>query len=103
MSEFAAELPSKEDFREAVDTHFQASTPEGVPFELTLTGLEVHVDNDAQENFSLYFRTGDQVAAAQGLLSLRHSSLGEMVLFLVPISQDTEGLQFEAVFNRLKR
>lgn len=103
MSEFAAELPSKEEFRKAVDTQFEARTPTGELLELTLTALQMHVDDDVQENFSLIFRTSDAAPAVQDTYFLKHESLGEIVLFLVPVARNREGLHFEAVFNRLKR
>lgn len=104
MSEFAAELPSREEFREAVDTQFEAKTPAGETFKLTLTALQMHADDDVQESFSLNFRTSDAApAAAQDTYLLKHESLGEFVLFLVPVARDAKGLHFEAVFNRLKR
>ena len=103
MSEFAAEPPSREQFLKAVDTQFEARTPAGEPFELTLTALQTHVDNDVQENFSLVFTASDAAQAAQDTFYLKHESLGEFVLFLVPVGRDAKGTHFEAVFNLLKR
>jgi hypothetical protein len=37
------------------------------------------------------------------MYQIQHDQLGAFDLFLVPVSQDQDGVYFEAVFNRLRR
>jgi hypothetical protein len=54
-----------------------------------------------QEAFALLFHGPTQYFLPQGIYKLKHAGLGEMDLFLVPVAQDFQGFQYEAVFNRL--
>jgi hypothetical protein len=74
--------------------------------EVTEKGLSDHQQPSAashQERFSLVFRGPHDRLLQQGMYRLRHSQLGALELFLVPVGQDHEGLYYEAVFNRLRR
>lgn len=53
----------------------------------------------AREGFSLHFVGPRQPALAQRLYALKHATLGELFLFLVPITEDAEGRTYEAVFT----
>ena len=57
--------------------------------------------NARQENFSVLFHGPLERFLPQGMVGLRHETLGEFELFLVPVARDTDGFQYEAVFNRL--
>lgn len=48
--------------------------------------------------FSLVFRGPATEVLAQGTYPLSHAELGELMLFLVPIAQDTDGMRYEAAF-----
>jgi hypothetical protein len=56
-----------------------------------------------QERFSLVFRGPHARQLQQGLYAMQHDQLGAFELFLVPVGQDTAGIYYEAVFNRLRR
>jgi hypothetical protein len=56
-----------------------------------------------QERFSLMFRGPHERLLRQGLYAMQHDQLGVFELFLVPVGQDTAGIYYEAVFNRLRR
>ena len=49
--------------------------------------------------FSLLFRSGAAVLFPQQTYMVRHSSIGELALFLVPIAQERDGFIYQAVFN----
>lgn len=49
--------------------------------------------------FSLLFRSGAAVLFPQQTYMVRHSSIGEFALFLVPIAQEKDGFIYQAVFN----
>lgn len=49
--------------------------------------------------FSLVFSGAENTPLAQQLCPIRHESLGELQLFLVPIGPCADGLGYEAVFT----
>jgi len=53
----------------------------------------------ARSGFSLHFVGPLQPALPQRLYSLTHATLGELALFVVPISEDATGRTYEAVFT----
>jgi hypothetical protein len=67
----------------------------------TLVQYHVPLVNAVQECFTLLFRAPVTAPNEQGLYTLRHATLGDVELFLVPVKKNDEGLFFEAVFNRL--
>ena len=54
-----------------------------------------------QEGFSLLFHGPAEPALAQGTFPMSHPQMGEMDLFVVPISRDECEAVYEAVFSRL--
>lgn len=56
--------------------------------------------SDRQIQFSLVF-VGRNAPVMQGIYRLDHDELGALDLFLVPIGMDQNGVQFEAIFNRI--
>jgi Domain of unknown function (DUF6916) len=51
-------------------------------------------------NFSLLFRGPLQPLLPQRIYPVEHDRLGRFDLFIVPVRRDTDGLYYEAVFNR---
>lgn len=49
--------------------------------------------------FSLVFRGPDQVVLPQRIYRMSHPEIGTFDLFVVPISQDADGVRYEAVFT----
>jgi hypothetical protein len=52
-----------------------------------------------REPFSLTFIASRPLRLPQGVYKMRHTSLGEMEIFLVQVAADQSGSSFEAVFN----
>lgn len=69
--------------------------------EVALAWADNRGSTPRQERFSLVFRGPLEAFLPQRLYRVGHDVLGEFDLFLVPIAQDAEGFQYEAVFNRL--
>jgi hypothetical protein len=68
-----------------------------------LNGVTVWLDEVTkhdQRSFSLVFRGGADAPIEQDTYTFRHESLGEFPLFVVPIGPGSDGLYYEAVFNR---
>lgn len=69
---------------------------------MLLKKCDTRTDTPLQECFSLIFVAREDTLPVQMMRSLKHATLGEMSIFLVPVKRDATGLHFEAVFNRLR-
>ncbi len=101
MGEVTASLPSLDDFAGQLNTTFHFSSDALPSFDTELVEAEQTMSNAVQLSFSLLFRAPADTQPVQGLYNAEHAVLGEMLLFLVPVKQNDEGLFFEAVFNKL--
>lgn len=91
------------DFAECVHTRFELHAPSGetIPFELmSVTEKE---PAPRQEQFTLLFHGPAAPALAQQIVPLRHPKLGELNLFFVPLGPKDGVMEYEVVFNRLRR
>lgn len=84
---------------EQVGTEFDVMDDPSRAICLTLTKVVEHVKTEHQETFSIFFHGPSDPFIPQGIHRLKHNSLGELNIFLVPIGQDKDGFQYEAVFN----
>ena len=94
-------LPTPADFSAHTGETFYARSVDGRSFDFRLENIESHVANERQTNFSVQFVAPADVGSAQGVFEVGNDKLGPMEIFMVPVSQDAEGLHFEAVFNYL--
>ena len=89
-------------FRDRVGQSFR-DTEAGIAYDLRvvedLTALARNVDPEARTPFSLVFRGPVDPVVAQSIRPLAHDELGELEIFLVPIRQDAEGTEYQAVFT----
>ncbi|HEY3762547.1 MAG TPA: hypothetical protein VGN23_12445 [Verrucomicrobiae bacterium] len=53
------------------------------------------------ENFSLLFNGPRHPVLPQGIYGFEQDNLGRFELFIVPVGQNQNGTQYQAVFNRL--
>lgn len=95
------QLPDYAAFAEQVGASFALATPAGT-FTLTLVSADRHPAPPGYESFTLLFRGPASPYLPQAIYSLQHDALGSIEIFLVPISQDSQGLSYEAVFNMLR-
>jgi len=93
---------TEEEFSKHVGTQFYASFDDR-EVNLTLTEvkpyLRAETTDEAMERFSLFFDGPPDVLLPQQSFHVRHGSMGEFDIFLVPISGDANGFRYEAVFN----
>jgi hypothetical protein len=68
---------------------------------LSLTKLVQHAKSENHEAFSLFFHGPKEPLLAQGIRKLRHPEIGEIDIFLVPVSKLSDGYEYEAVFNHI--
>ena len=73
---------------------------EDVRIPLRLTEVRTGPSTPKLLQFALTFHGPLKPPLPQHMYDLRHDVLGDMALFLVPISEDHEGRFYEVVFNR---
>jgi hypothetical protein len=49
--------------------------------------------------FSIVFRGAREIALPQRMYRMRHETIGDFEIFLVPIGPDREGMRYEAIFT----
>ena len=88
-----------DDFAPHVESAFAVQSPEGDALTLTLIDVCRGAGGPTREQFTLTFAGGPNPPVRQGILHLRHESLGELDLFLVPVGPGGDGRhRYEAVF-----
>lgn len=92
---------TKDAFERTLNTRFWLLDDGGQPYALDLIEVENGYSSPRQEQFSLRFRGESAYVFPQRIYPLRHNTIGDFDLFLVPIGRDQSGTTYEAVFNRL--
>jgi hypothetical protein len=94
---------TKEIFQGNLNSRFLLIAEGPDPYALDLVEVADGYTTPKQEQFSLRFR-GDRASVyPQRIYALKHDSMGEFELFLVPVERDDCGTFYEAVFNRVIR
>lgn len=96
-------------------THDEFSKHVGSKFQIALGEREVALklaevkhylprenEESGMERFSVFFEGPGDAILPQKTYQLQHERMGEIDLFLVPISGDEKGFRYEAVFNYYK-
>jgi hypothetical protein len=87
-------------FQENLNTRF-CMLAEGLePCAVDLVEVADGYSAPKQEQFSLRFRGDRANIYPQRIYAVKHDSIGEFELFLVPVGRDDSGTFYEAVFNR---
>ena len=98
-------LLTEEDFSKHVGTKFYAKLGER-EVDLTLSEVRGYVPEPTEqkkmERFSLFFDGPADSFLPQQNFEMRHETLGQLDIFLVPIKGDENGFRYEAVFNFFK-
>jgi len=93
---------SHDEFNQYINTKFQIKIDDQRAVELELTEVSDLKLSPQQEEFAVTFRGPVDMFLGQGLRPFTHEQMGEFELFLVPISKDERGFNYEAVFNRIR-
>lgn len=91
---------TSEMFKKSVNTRFWLVDPSLEPYALDLIECADGYSTPKQEQFSLRFRGDPSQVFPQRIYPMKHDSVGDFELFLVPIGRDARGTYYEAVFNR---
>ena len=91
------------EFSKHLNTKFHTELADGSPVELELVEVKAYRGNvpeeTGMERFSAFFRTPEGVLLPQQTYTLTHEQMGELLIFMVPISSKADGVRYEAVFN----
>lgn len=90
-----------EHFAGCVNETFHAALNEGeIEFVLVeARPLAVQAPHQARAPFSLLFRNTALFLFPQQIYQMRHSRIGEVGIFLVPIARERDGFLYQAIFN----
>ncbi len=61
--------------------------------------LQTPAQNQVRAPFSLLFRNTSPILFPQQIYAMRHTRVGEVGIFLVPVAQERAGFLYQAVFN----
>jgi hypothetical protein len=89
-----------DDFEPLIGSEFRRTADDG--YETSLRLVEVNRRErrwEDREGFALLFRDPGEICLPQGLHLLRHETLGELEIFLVPVARTDAGWEHEAVFT----
>lgn len=89
-------------FRENLNSKFTLYLDENNTVEIELIETKEGKVTSHQEMFSILFRGSSEKPFWQKMYAVEHDKLGKFDLFLVPVGQTTQGILYEAVFNRLR-
>lgn len=92
------------EFSKHVNTKFRVVLDAPLELELKVVKGYLSAPNEqtGMERFSAFFTGPKDRFLEQKVYSLEHEQMGAFDLFLVPVSQDANGYQYEAVFNYYK-
>ena len=92
-----------EAFAANLNTVFRIQVAETQHIETTLVQVSDLNITERQERFFIVFKGPNDPFLGQGMRHFTHDQMGEFDLFVVPVSQDESGTNYEAVFNRFRR
>jgi hypothetical protein len=93
---------TREAFLVHVNSNFKLAIDGVEPIELKLDRVSDVLESGAAEGFSIVFKGPGEFILKQDTYRLEHEVLGSFPLLLVPIGKNEHGVDYEAVFNRLK-
>jgi len=97
---------TEQEFSQHVGTKFQLTLDQR-EIELNLAEVKGYLPGDNEqtgmERFSVFFDGPAETRLPQTVYHLKHDSMGEFEIFLVPVAKNDQGFRYEAVFNYFKK
>lgn len=95
------ELLTLDHFAGCVNQTFHAALNDGdIEFVLVeARPIGAAAPGQARAPFSLLFRNGAALLFPQQIYRMRHPSVGDVGIFLVPVAREREGFLYQAIFN----
>jgi hypothetical protein len=87
-------------FSAARNSSFHLRVDDSSSVEVDLVEVTDLGSTNSHEQFSLIFLSRQGVLLPQRIFPVKHETLGEFELFIVPIRKDASGVFYEAIFNR---
>lgn len=94
-----------EDFSACLDAEFACPLSNGTNYVMKLKEVESSGnlgktgDPNQRQPFSLTFVGPGELILPQSIYLLRHATLGDLEIFIVPIAKDESGVHYQAVFS----
>jgi len=95
-----SEQLSRDSFAANPHSIFCVQGAHGEAVELELIDLREGRATTGHEVFSLMFRGPLGAFLGQWMVAMAHDAIGQFELFIVPVGRTSDGLLYEAVFNR---
>lgn len=92
---------TRDDFSGCLESVFRLGPASGDQLELTLQQVSEPVNCPGQESFSIILHGPAEKQLQQGMYAFEHDRLGLQEIFIVPVARDEQGINYEAIFNRL--
>src|SRR2546429_8049401 len=93
---------TEKEFSQHLNSRFKL-TLQDQNLELELIEVKAYLpqanEQSGMERFSIYFHGPVKIRLPQSVYRLEHEQMGELEIFLVPVSQKEKGFRYEAVFN----
>ena len=93
-----------DDFADKIDETFNCPLEDNEPVEFKL--VEAAHQNTSgpaadgmRESFSLVFTAPNEYRFEQGIFPLQHPELGNLDIFMVPVGEADDCIQYQAIFN----
>jgi hypothetical protein len=96
------EVLTQKAFADQINTKFTLVVEGLDPIELKLSRVSDLTVSNGAEGFSIVFKGPGEFVLRQSTYRLKHDVMGTIDILLVPIGKDEQGVDYEAVFNRLK-
>jgi hypothetical protein len=90
-------------FQPLVGSRFVATLSDGRTFDFELKEAREGQSNERVHQFALMFRGPAAPQLPQQIVNLSNPEVGDMDIFIVPISADASCVMYEAVFSRMIR
>lgn len=90
-----------DDFNSCLNQPFTLELNDSSVYSVKLISVDKHPGSATMgdhEPFSVVFRGNSNTVLEQQIYLIKHGTLGDMELFIVPIGPDDEGMRYEAVF-----
>ena len=91
---------TQEKFRELLNSTFDVVGENGEALQFILTSVKDLGSIPRQEQFSLEFKGPTEPKLPQRMYEFSHETVGEFILFIVPIRNDGDVVVYESIFNR---
>lgn len=96
------ELWERDQLAGRIHSIFRLTTGDGRTMYMKLVSVSGLLETEKQRSFSIVFQGPPDMPLSQGMYRMEHDGLETIDLFIVPVGRSEKGLEYEAVFNRLK-